>query len=40
MKLSRQITVQPPPFSDNAGKITTPEAIIKLKISLEEKAIC
>lgn len=28
MKLSREITVQPPPFSDNAGNVTTPEAIV------------
>lgn len=34
MKLSRQITVQPPPFSDNAGNVTTPEAIVTDNLTL------
>jgi len=28
MKLNQKITVQPPPYSDNAGNVTTPDAIV------------
>lgn len=28
MKLNQKITVQPPPYSDNAGNITTPDPIV------------
>ena len=28
MKLNQKITVQPPPYSDNAGNVTTPDPIV------------
>ena len=42
MKLAQKINVVPPPFSDNAGKVTTPEAIVTdtldLTFSIEPEA--
>jgi hypothetical protein len=42
MKLAQKINVVPPPFSDNAGKVTSPEAIatdtLDLTFSIEPEA--
>lgn len=38
MKLDQQINVQPPPYSDHSGNITTPEAIVtdELKLAFDD----